>query len=334
MFIIMRKSIPLVSILVHFIFYSCTEKDNTPTFSYNYDFARLAIEYFETGDTTLIEKIASTGGAKHIYNHAKQFSREDFDYGLPLESRSEMITALLSPHEEKKQFLSEYKIALEYAKDSIEDSGIVSRIIPEFLPADFTFRDSTFLFFTLGYDLGVTFDGNSSINLAHSHYRENLKEIKFYSIHEMHHAGFLQVKNSSLPSIDFKNHAEVKSFIEYFTQLEGMATYAAYDIRKREKGLNTDKDYIALQNDSLMDKLEEEYFKIYEHFSKNPDAPVTQVDWELIFQLSGKRLWYRVGARIAQNIDTVHGREYLTKLIKTNPNKFIKEYLSLKNIPG
>ncbi|MFW5820666.1 MAG: DUF5700 domain-containing putative Zn-dependent protease [Bacteroidota bacterium] len=330
----MRKSLPFASILVLFILFSCTKKDNSPSFVCNYDFAQLAIEYFETGDTILIEKIAGTGGAKHIFNHAKQFSREDFDYGLPLKSRYDMIKALLSPFEEKKQFLPGYKKALTYAKDSVENTGIVSRIVMEYLPADFTFRDSTFLFFTIGYDLGVSFDGNSSLNLAHSHYLKNLKEIKFYSIHEMHHAGFLQVKNSSLPSIDFKNHAEVKSFIEYFTQLEGMATYAAYGIRKVEKELHTDKDYIALQNDSLMNKLEQEYFKIYGHFSENPDASVTKEDWELIFQLSGKRLWYRVGARIAEDIDSIHGREYLTNLIRANPARFIEEYLSLKNISG
>lgn len=145
----------------------------------------------------------------------------------------------------------------------------------------------------------------------------------------MHHAGFLQVKNSPLSSINFKDHAEVKSFIEYFTQLEGMATYAAYDIRENEGELDTDKDYIALQNESLMEELEEEYFKIYEYFSKNSDAPVSEEDWKLIFQLSDKRLWYRVGAKIAHDIDSVHGRNYLVNLIKDKPEGFIKEYLTL-----
>ena len=146
----------------------------------------------------------------------------------------------------------------------------------------------------------------------------------------MHHAGFLQVKNRPLPSIDLKNHGQARSIVEYFTHLEGMATYAAYNIRKMGEGLDSDQDYIVLRNDSLMEKLEEEFFDIYEHFSKKPEAIVTEEDWKLISELSNKRLWYRVGAEIAHDIDSVYGRDYLVNLIRKDPGIFIEEYISLK----
>ena len=79
-----------------------------------------------------------------------------------------------------------------------------------------------------------------------------------------------------------------------------------------------------------MEELEKEFFDIYEHFSKKPEAIVTEEDWKLISELSGKRLWYRVGAEIAHDIDSVYGRDYLVNLIRKDPGIFIEEYFSLK----
>lgn len=64
--------------------------------------------------------------------------------------------------------------------------------------------------------------------------------------------------------------------IDFFTQLEGMGTYAALDIRKRENAMNTDKDYIALQDSVLMKEYINEYFEIYFHFKNNPDSSLNK----------------------------------------------------------
>ncbi len=306
--------------------YSCQKKQVKSSVIYDFSFAELAKEYYDSGDTAIISQIATTKGAEHIYRHAKQFSRNGFDYGLPLHSRYSMIKELLSPYEVKKKKLPDYKRTIQYAKDSVKNTDIIPTIVKEYLPEDFKFRDPTHLFFTLGYDLGVAFAGNASINLAHPHYLNNLQEIKYYAIHELHHAGVLQIRGDSLPSIDFKSHREVSSFIEYFTQLEGMATYATYEIRRREGSLDTDEDYVVLRNMPVMQDLEKEFFEIYEYFRKKPDLPVNEDEWDLIFTLSDKRIWYRFGAKMAKDIDSFYGRKFLTNLLHQDPELFITEY--------
>jgi hypothetical protein len=48
-----------------------------------------------------------------------------------------------------------------------------------------------------------------------------------------------------------------------------------------------------------------------------------------IFRMSGERLWYRVGAKIAREIEAIHGREFLLNLMYEEPEIFIKTYLEL-----
>ncbi len=44
---------------------------------------------------------------------------------------------------------------------------------------------------------------------------------------------------------------------------------------------------------------------------------------------SGERLWYRVGAYIAQRIEASKGRAVLVALVKQGPAKFLATYESL-----
>lgn len=43
----------------------------------------------------------------------------------------------------------------------------------------------------------------------------------------------------------------------------------------------------------------------------------------------GERLWYRVGARMAQRIEEKYGRAELVELIQKGPSEFIQSYRSL-----
>jgi hypothetical protein len=80
--------------------------------------------------------------------------------------------------------------------------------------------------------------------------------------------------------------------IAYFTQLEGMAVYAAYDERAKDHALTGDPDYIALQDSTLMNKYVERYFEIYNHFLWDSTETLTENDWSMIGELSsGDRLW-------------------------------------------
>jgi len=133
-----------------------------------------------------------------------------------------------------------------------------------------------------------------------------------------------------MPSLDISNYGEMTQLIEYITHLEGMGTYVPLELRVKENALHIDKDYIALQDSALMKEYEKEYFSIYFHFKNNPDSVITEDDWNKISILSDKkRLWYRVGARMAQTIDQKLGREKLVSLIPESSENFIVTYLEM-----
>ena len=193
------------------------------------------------------------------------------------------------------------------------------------------FEYSAVLFFTFGYDLGVVFGNNASVNLAHPHYFNNQDEIKYYSIHELHHAGFVALKQNRMPSLDIMKYEEMAALIEYYTHLEGMGTYASLALRRQENAMDTDEDYIVLENAALMKEYEKEYFKIYSHFKDDPKREINDKDWEMISVLSDdKRLWYRVGAHIARTIDSKLGRKELVELISGPSEHFLNTYLRIK----
>lgn len=319
-----------IIIALTIICFSCASKSDESyiikkgNVKYDFSFAELTIRYLETEDSIYLKEIGKLKATEHLLNHANQFN-----YDVPKETGYELAKYLLSPLEEKKKKLVDFKRNLEYAKSSIAEIDLAQKICLQYLPDDFQYSSN--LYFTFGYDLGVVFGSNSSLNLAHPYYIQNLREIKYYSIHELHHAGFVMLKKNIMPSLNINTFKEMADLIEYLTHLEGMGTYAPLDIRIKESAMNSDRDYIALQNIELMREYEKEYFEIYFHFKNNPDNTVSDEDWEKVFILSDKkRLWYRVGAHMAQTIDTKLGREKLTSLIVEPSENFINTYLSLK----
>lgn len=293
--------------------------------NYDFTFAELAVKYLETGDSNYLQKIAELKATEHILNHARRY-----DYNVPKDSKIELVTYLLSPINEKKKILADFKRNLQYAKSNIAEIDLAQKVCLQYLPDGFHYSSN--LFFTFGYDLGVVFGKNSSLNLAHPHYIKNMNEIKYYSIHELHHAGFVMLKNNVMPSLDITYYKEMTWFIEYATHLEGMGTFTPLDIRQKENAMNIDKDYIALQDSILMKEYEKEFFDIYYHFKDNPEKVITDEDWDLRSILSNKkRLWYRVGASMALTIDKNLGREKLISLISKPSENFITTYLKIKD---
>lgn len=295
--------------------------------TYDFTFAELAIKFIETNDTNYLKKIAESAAAQHIYNHANHFN-----YDVPKSTTLELVKYLLTNTVHNRTILHDFTLNLQYAKDSIAKCNLAQTECLKYLPNGFEYARSTHLFFTFGYDLGVVFAGNASVNLAHPYYLKNRREIKYYAIHELHHAGFVQLKNNKMVDMNIQTYSEMAEFIEYLTHLEGMGTFAPWSIRKHEGAMGIDKDYIALQDSVLMKDDENEYFTIYNHFKNSPKELITDEDWNKVNILSDKkRLWYRVGALMANKIDNKLGRIQLTNLITKSPDNFIKIYLSIKN---
>lgn len=291
---------------------------------YDFSFAELAIRYLECGDSTYLNKIANLPATEHLLNHAIAYKNN-----ISHNSGLDLVISLLTPIDDKRKVLDAFKSNLRYAKTKIAEIDLPQKTCLKYLPEDFKYSSN--LFFTFGYDLGVVFGNNASLNLAHPHYIEHQNEIRYYSIHELHHAGFVTIKNNAIPSLDINKYKEITDLIAYFTHLEGMGTYAPLALRKKEGAMENDKDYIAIQDTGLMQSYESAFFEIYFHFKNNPNNILTDEDWDKLSVLSDeKRLWYRVGAKMAQTIDERLGREKLVKLISEPSTNFINTYLLLK----
>lgn len=291
---------------------------------YDFTFAKLAVKYLETGDTAILRQVANTKAAAHLLNHHWYTTRTP-EY----KNTYALVSDLLLPREKNLENIAAIKRNLRFAEDSIAQTDLAQQQATQYINHKQPYQ-ATF-YFTVGYDLGVVFKNGCSLNVAQSHYLKNMTEMKYYAIHELHHAGFILSKGLYMPSLNAKTHKEMTEIIEYLSHLEGMATYAALNLREKQYAMNSDNDYISLQNDTLMKAYEKEFFEIYSYFKNTPDQPTTNDDWKKMHILSDKRrLWYRVGALMAKTIDNQQGRDALIALIEKPSSNFFEVYLKIK----
>ncbi|MDF2179105.1 hypothetical protein P2G88_12670 [Aliiglaciecola sp. CAU 1673] len=126
-----------------------------------------------------------------------------------------------------------------------------------------------------------------------------------------------------------KSGEQLAELVRYLTFMEGAAVYAAYAARQKNHHLS-EHDFQALKDDELMQNLEEEYFAIYRQVQNIGQRPLTPQDWDLLDPLSdGKRLWYRVGAKMCEELDSKLGRDAFLQLIRQGPDAFFTAYHSL-----
>jgi hypothetical protein len=190
------------------------------------------------------------------------------------------------------------------------------------------------LFLTFGYDIGVAFGPTASLNCAHPHFGEHPRELLYYAIHELHHVGFMAYQPPPRLS-DLKTCGDLLRLVEYSTQMEGMAVLAAYERRRQEHALADDADYVALQDEPGMRLAEAAYFADVAYLKKRATEPADKAAWAVIDRMSGgARLWYRVGARMAQRIEAASGRAALIALIKDGPASFLEAYHRLQVSKG
>ena len=124
-----------------------------------------------------------------------------------------------------------------------------------------------------------------------------------------------------------KTCGDLLRLVEYSTQLEGMAVLAAYQRRREEHALSDDVDYVALQDEKRMQLDEARYFEDLHYLQRRSIEAADTDAWAVIDRMSsGERLWYRVGARMAQQIEHASGRAALVALIKKGSAAFIEAY--------
>jgi len=285
-------------------------------------FAGEAIQYLRSNDPGLFTRMANSAAIAHILSHAR-----NFDYDVPKDSPDALVTTLLDPKDKQaaRSALCEQSIRY-FCGPMLDDPHWVADAL-RYLPADFRFRGTLFL--TFGYDIGVAFSPNASLNCTASHFDNHPRELRYYAIHELHHVGFMTYQKP--PKLaDLKTCADLLKLVEYSTQLEGMAVFAAYQHRRDDGALTDDADYVALEDQKRMQVDLVSYFKDYDYLKSRGIQSVDADAWAVIDRMSsGERLWYRVGAHMAQRIEAAKGRAALVELVKQVPAQFIAAYQSV-----
>jgi hypothetical protein len=285
-------------------------------------FAGQAIEYVRTHDPTLAARLAESPAMTHILNHAR-----NFDYDVPKDSRVALVSSLLGPQSQERERSVVCQQCLAYfSGPMLADPHWVNDAL-RYLPADFQFHGTLFL--TFGYDIGVALAPNASLNCTHPHFDKRPRELLYYAIHELHHVGYMSYHKP--PKLaDVKSCADLLKLVEYSTQMEGMAVLAAYQRRRDEHALGNDPDYVALEDAKRMQPDLVSYFKDHDYLKGRGTQPADQDAWAVIDRMSsGERLWYRVGAYMAQRIEASRGRAALVALVEEGPAQFMKTYESL-----
>ncbi len=283
--------------------------------------AEEALAYLDSGNAELLSVLAGETATLHLLNHARQF-----DYAVPKDSPESLVRSLLAGESGQGEHAAICRKSLAYFSGPMLDDVHWVADSLRYLPTDFQFHGSLFL--TFGYDIGVALAPSASLNGAHSHFTGHPRELVYYAIHELHHVGFQTYQPP--PRIDsLKTCADVRRFVEYATQMEGMAVLAAYERRQAENALGDDADYVALQDEARMQSLEAEYFKVVEGVARRGDAAADAQARGVIEKMSGERLWYRVGARMAMAIEKALGRPALIDLVKQGPARFMETYRRL-----
>jgi len=280
---------------------------------YDFTFAEIAIQLLESGNSDYIKAISETDAAKHIVNHATYFSGYT---GSAFELMSELLTTI------EKESLHMIVRNIAFVREYIENKAV--SVAMQFLPMETAFFGS--IFFTCGYDIGVAFGENCSLNIAHPKFLSDMRELMYYAIHEIHHVGFIKCKGGAIPSLSISTRGEMADLIAYLTHMEGMATYAPYALREQNNALNNDNDYVILQNSSQLIEHMREYLDIFGHFDNARDKILSEEDWQKLGVLSDvKRLWYIIGAHMARTIDKRFGREHLLSLLYEPSKAFIAQ---------
>jgi Putative zinc dependent peptidase (DUF5700) len=280
-------------------------------------FAELTLRYLQTKDPAILKQLQDSPAAAHLLEHAR-----NFDYDVPKDSAHALVAHLLAMANADRIAACEGGIAY-FSGPMLADPRWVNETL-RYLPDDFRFHGSLFLIF--GYDIGVAYGHNASLNCGHPHFAAHPDELKFYAIHELHHVGFMSYQPP--PKLaDIKTCRDLLKLVEYSTQLEGMAVWAAYPLREKEHGLANDDDYIALEDDARIQRDVKLYFDDLHSLQKRGDEPADDAAWAVITRMSsGERLWYRVGAHMARTIERKSGRASLVALIPQGPEKFLAAY--------
>jgi hypothetical protein len=285
-------------------------------------FARTAVDYVREGKPALLRALAALPATRHLLSHAWQF-----DYNIPKDSMMSLVGRLLAPSLDLNMQAEQVERSIAFFTGPLLDDPHWVNDVLDYLPQGFRFHGSLFL--TFGYDVGAALAPNASLNGASPHFDGKPRELLYYAIHELHHVGLNTYQPP--PRVgDIKTCADILRLVDYSTELEGLGVLAARPRRAAENALQSDPDYIALENQDRMRELEKQYDGQYRYLQGRGNEPADKDAFEVVDRMSsGDRLWYRVGAMMAARIENKLGRSALLEIVAKDHPTLVLTYRQL-----
>ncbi|MFX1566426.1 MAG: DUF5700 domain-containing putative Zn-dependent protease [Promethearchaeota archaeon] len=281
-------------------------------------FAEVLLSFLEVYSERRFKALIQHPAAQRVHAHAIQWQNTDDDL------KTFWTTIFEQERAKGPYYLQHVQDALRYVDAYSDQLTEVLGEIQGYLPLT-TSIDCT-LYLILGYDIGIVSQGDALLNLGHPLFQQDIRELAYFAMHEVHHVGFTQLHPffslDELLTLD-----DLGDAIQYSTQLEGLAVYAALRRRLNDQVL-THEDYTVLLDPLECEKRVQRFFDIYTNLRTTPNRPLVDRDLELfdIMSRSHQRLWYIAGAHMAREIDLQLGREMLLQTIIGGPESFFLTY--------
>ena len=287
-------------------------------------FLEKILTYFQKPTNDQFAELLNHPAAQRVHAHATAWQNTNSD--LPTFWKEIFDTE----QNKSPEYLSHLQGALDYLDVNQQTLDTAFNEIQNYLPASLELESHLYLM--LGYDIGIVSQGDALLNLGHPLFQQDLRELIFFAMHEVHHAGFTHLHPmftfDGLQTLDDLGEA-----IQYSTQLEGLAVYSALKRRLNEQVL-THEDYAVLLNPTECEKRVQRFFDIYNNLITTPNRPLQPRDFELfdIMSRPHQRLWYITGAHMAREIELHLGRDILLQTVTAGPESFFLTYDQIHDV--
>ncbi len=241
-------------------------------------------------------------------------------------SSEEFWTREMGKIHDSKEVLENISATRDYLRSQSE-----SRWLPgvlEYLPTGHIFDVTVYL--NLGYD-NIAYGKDVALNLNYKPFNEDHREVVYYLMHELAHAGYLRY-HKMVDLATPKTRRDLASNVMFLTHLEGMGVLTPIRLRS-EEGWFLDPDYIAL-GDPVERKLRVlTFFEKLGNLLREPDREIGSSDLSIYDQFSGRplRLWYVAGCHMAQRIEEKSGVTVLRELVRKGSIAFFEAYRSIQD---
>ena len=255
-----------------------------------------------------------------IYHHYK-----NFNINKNFLSKTELLERNINSFSGKS--IQDLITTRDYVKNNSEKwKNILTEQLKTKIPTSYVIKST--IYFSIGYDMGIAFDDDVVIDLSFSYFQQYPEEILYFILRELSHV-VIYTYHKPLNFSLAKNCKDLSDIVRFHTLLEGLGVYFPYELRKKDKNL-FQSDYQNLLEKKYLDLGEKKINEIISQLANNSQKILEEKDWHLLDDLSEKRYWYVIGAKMALDIEKNYGRERVIQCIIEGEDLFFKLYNQIK----